>query len=526
MFRKLAYSILALVFAASMAQADPIITGAIPNTFTPGSTISSSQMNANFQYIINQANANAAKNGVNSSITALTALTTPLAPAQGGSAIFAGGISTGTANAQVVASAIPTGFTLTYGNTIRFIPGFTNTGATTLAVNGLAATNVFRQTPFGVQALTGGEIQASQEVEAFFDGIQFELVNNSAEFGGYGPGTSIASGATVDIGTIASHNVSISSPAASITSFGSSASTTYPFYFVQFADTHTLINSASLVLLNGATKVVTAFDRELFIYGGAGVWYEIAVYPAVPKAGVGSASQLYIRNNGGTPNSKIDVSATETIMDTSTGGAAYVENYGSCTIDLTVTGANGLDTGAVAANTWYYIYLLKGGTFVACLASTSATAPVLPASTPYKLRVGAIRTDSAAATLWKFTQRGNRMMLTTTTTAGDMIVASGIVGTCPGTLGATLAAYGVVAPTTAASLLLQLNALNASTCIAPSDAVTPFVSESCAFSSSATYTTKQQTVLNNNGVTTLLYCGSAVASAVEIAGWIDSVNAN
>lgn len=55
-----------------------------PFTLTNGQTADANQVMANFNSILTCANNNLAKNGVNSDITALIGLTTPLAPSQGG----------------------------------------------------------------------------------------------------------------------------------------------------------------------------------------------------------------------------------------------------------------------------------------------------------------------------------------------------------------------------------------------------------------------------------------------------------
>lgn len=50
-------------------------------------------------------------------------------------------------------------------------------------------------------------------------------------------------------------------------------------------------------------------------------------------------------------------------------------------IDTAVTGANGLDTGSLAASTWYYSHIIadsSGKKVTACILSASRTAPVLP----------------------------------------------------------------------------------------------------------------------------------------------------
>lgn len=63
-------------------------------------------------------------------------------------------------------------------------------------------------------------------------------------------------------------------------------------------------------------------------------------------------------------------------------------------INFNTTGANALDSGTKAANTWYSIWLISDGVQVAALASTSSTAPTMPSGYTFKLRVGWVRTDS------------------------------------------------------------------------------------------------------------------------------------
>src|SRR6185369_8763195 len=60
--------------------------------------------------------------------------------------------------------------------------------------------------------------------------------------------------------------------------------------------------------------------------------------------------------------------------------------------------AGGLDTGAIANNTWYYVYVIKNaddGT-VDILFSTSATAPSMPAGFTLKRIIAAIKTNGSA----------------------------------------------------------------------------------------------------------------------------------
>ena len=69
-------------FAGSSAQAANCST--YPFTLTNGQTADATQVMANFNTIMSCANSNLAKSGVNSDITALAGLTTPLSAGQGG----------------------------------------------------------------------------------------------------------------------------------------------------------------------------------------------------------------------------------------------------------------------------------------------------------------------------------------------------------------------------------------------------------------------------------------------------------
>lgn len=89
-----------------------------------------------------------------------------------------GATGSGSANAQ----------TFTIGNLIAylpgvpltFVPGFSNTGATTLNVNGIGVIAVRRPSPAGLVALTGGEFQAGVPVTVMYDGTFMDIMYPSA----------------------------------------------------------------------------------------------------------------------------------------------------------------------------------------------------------------------------------------------------------------------------------------------------------------------------------------------------------
>jgi len=77
------------------------------------------------------------------------------------------------------------------------------------------------------------------------------------------------------------------------------------------------------------------------------------------------------------------------------------------------TGAGGIDTGTVAADTFYYIWLIRKDSdgSIDALFSLSATAPTMPAGYTYKRRIMTVCTD-AAANIYPFTQSGDIVSFT------------------------------------------------------------------------------------------------------------------
>jgi len=81
----------------------------------------------------------------------------------------------------------------------------------------------------------------------------------------------------------------------------------------------------------------------------------------------------------------------------------------SVTVNSAVNGVNGLDTGSLAASTWYYVYAIGDSTLQnagAAMMSASATAPTMPARYDVWRRIGALLTDGSVHLL-KFYYVGN-----------------------------------------------------------------------------------------------------------------------
>lgn len=168
-------AILAMAIFAHMAKAQ--IIPSIPYNLTNGSLADATQVMGNFNTIVTDTNANAATSGVNTNITSLAGLTTPIAPAVGGTVVYTGGTTAGSANAQTLVAVVPSLFAQTVGNIVTAIAGFTNTASATLAVNSLPLQSIYKQGSTGETLLTGGEIVAGSPYVFLASTGGFDLIN-------------------------------------------------------------------------------------------------------------------------------------------------------------------------------------------------------------------------------------------------------------------------------------------------------------------------------------------------------------
>ena len=110
---------------------------------------------------------------------------------------------------------------------------------------------------------------------------------------------------------------------------------------------------------------------------------------------------LTLSNDGTSPNTVIDVSAGVCADDTN---VAMLNLPSGQTINGATTGAGGLDTGSLAASTWYHVFVIgkPGGGAGALVASTSLASPAFPTGYTLKRRIGSFKTDASAHILGFF----------------------------------------------------------------------------------------------------------------------------
>lgn len=312
------------------------------------------------------------------------------------------GNAAGTANAIAVSAP---NFSSQGGQIITFRATSTNTGATTINVNGSGPISILRDLGGGLGsiALAGGEISSGAMISLTYDAFvgAFHLSSIPVPSG---PLTTIAAATTTNLGGAQSPIVQVTGSGVTIGSFGTLATLYAPVVQLTFAGSNTITyNATSLITPSGQSISTAPGDSATLVYLGSGNWRIVSYSTSYSTPNIGSVSGLTIANNSGTPNTKIDIAATSAILEGTLSGLKI--SSASVTIDATTVGANGLDAGALAANTWYYSYLISDGTTTAGLLSASATAPTLPTGYTFKLRVGAIQTD-ATPVFYRLKQKG------------------------------------------------------------------------------------------------------------------------
>lgn len=532
--KKLIVAVLLLFAATAHAQ----IVNTLPFQLQNGTTADASQVMANFNQIVDNVNAGAAKNGTNSDITALTGLTTPLSPTQGGTTVYAGGTSTGAANAQVVSTLVPAGFTLAAGKRVVFIAGFTNTGALTLNLNAVGAKNVYYPTPSGPAALVGGEVTAGNIVEVYYDGTQYQLITNNLAV--LGPLTDVASATTTDLGAVATHNVNITGTTG-ITAFGSSASTNYPIYYLTFGGALTITYDASALIVPGAADITTvAGDTAVAQYLGSGNWkiwsyQRVSGTSVVAPGAVCGANGFRMTNNSSTPTTSIDVTWRSAVATNSSNVSIINTTATTVTLNSTSSGAVNQWDGTRPTSGWGNIFIISNGASWGVLGSASATAPSMPAGYTYKCRVGATWFDGSQ-NLRRFQQSGSWTQ-NKPVSAANPVIASGTAGvSCGSGSSGTLESVSVanyVPPTATEIAIIAATTYNgvgaaSNVQVAPSGDYGSFT------------TTKPPPLLVRGGSvgdyaasvrfllegTTVWWCSSAGGGAIQALGWRDDVNVN
>lgn len=238
----------------------------------------------------------------------------------------------------------------------------------------------------------------------------------------FGAWTNVASAATVDLGAQASRNVVITGTT-TITSFGTTGPADNVPYLLRFAASPLITNSASLICQAGVDIQAAAGDMALVVHDSATVW-RIIHFPAIPKASPPSG-HLYGLTTAYVSTTSFSVAAG-TAASEGSASVSLLRLTSSLTKTLSAwaagTGAGSLDTGTIAATTWYHVHLISSadGATVDVLLSLSATAPTMPSGYTGRRRIGSIKTNISAQ-ITTFVQAGNRFRWAAQVLEADVI---------------------------------------------------------------------------------------------------------
>lgn len=169
---------LVLIFAVVNSALAVCATGSMPFQLQNNTIADATQVMANFNQITTGVGASCAASGVNNDITALGALSTAINPTQGGSNVFNGGVTSGSANAQTITVNNNFASVLVPGIHIAGLFSITNTAAMTISVNGTSYP-VWRKQQFGVSSTYGGEAIAGHPFEMVYDGTHFIMLGET-----------------------------------------------------------------------------------------------------------------------------------------------------------------------------------------------------------------------------------------------------------------------------------------------------------------------------------------------------------
>jgi hypothetical protein len=248
-----------------------------------------------------------------------------------------------------------------------------------------------------------------------------------------------------------------------------------------------------------------------------------ARYVGLAAAGsaVGQFRNLQASSTG--LNANVSVSADEIVLENGTNLYQTVRAV-ALTIAGTSVGANGLDTGAIAASTWYSLWVIWNGTTIAGLMSLSATAPTLPSGYTHKARVGWIRTDGTANKYpLSFKQYGRKVQYVQAAGTNLTALPSMASGT---TAGPTAIGVANFVPSTAAAIAVSIYGSYNNTAyggwVMPNSTYSYSnapIENSTAYTGAVTLSTSGWMLLESANI----YWGATGGSTVCCFGWEDNI---
>ena len=278
---------------------------------------------------------------------------------------------------------------------------------------------------------------------------------------------------------------------------------------------------------SGGTKVapvIVANQLADIEYDGTDFIILDALTPANAIDGSKAArSNLQLSATG--TNASVNITFDSLTLRRTSKGYNSLQN-GSLTLNTAIVGDGGLDTGVLAANTWYYIWVIALNNNIATgsiICSLSSTAPTMPGTYLLKARIGAFRTDGTANKYpLSFIQYDNYVQykpVAGSNLTAIPLITSGIAGT----IGTTLVSSSVSTVVPATSARIKVSAYNGTAGVQVSpDSVATGSGSAGIF---CNLTTQAMTMQGDFALesTNVWYASNAAGAELRCAGWVDNI---
>ncbi|MCK5610308.1 hypothetical protein KAR91_51020 [Candidatus Pacearchaeota archaeon] len=157
------------------------------------------------------------------------------------------------------------------------------------------------------------------------------------------------------------------------------------------------INSGGGTITNDLTDNSGNAENYVIVQGDSGISYSTG---AIGNQSIRNSYRNLSIKNGSTPDEQLDILADELILQNSDGIPRRLTGV-SFTVDNTVSGQNGLFTGSVAVNTWYFVWITSGSSGNTSGLHLSSTLATVLGDAPagyneFGALVGAILTDGTS----------------------------------------------------------------------------------------------------------------------------------
>lgn len=256
-----------------------------------------------------------------------------------------------------------------------------------------------------------------------------------------------------------------------------------------------------------------ALDKEVLLNPATGV--------ASSGAGAVQGSFKDLKASATGLSAVVTVTADEIVLEDSSNAYKTLRN-----VSLSISGAssgvaNGLDTGALAASTWYSVWAIWNGTTQAGLLSLSATAPTMPSGYTHKARVGWICTDASGNKYpLAFKQYGRKVRRVVA--AGTNVTALPVLGSGTATWPTALATANFFPPGVASVICSVYSFLGAASVSFGPSASNQLIQITNSYSSGAAFAQLAEVILE--GANVYWGCsGSSASGSVAAYGWEDNL---